>query len=203
MQALKQHQKNSTPSGNQTWQRGLPQKSRYFTGKHPLYMGHFGAVLRQIGLERNQVGLVLEVQSPRLVPTETPIRTSPKKKSLGKFLNVPVLQSSQFYGQSNHVQPSNIVYHFCPTHHLQPSSSSMIWTGLIVQDIQHVLREKGGPWWVAANVKQGGVGTVGTMSGLSWVSLTHSNTECYTGWWFEPLWKILVNWDDYSQYMGK
>ena len=23
------------------------------------------------------------------------------------------------------------------------------------------------------------------------------------GWWFEPLWKILVNWDDYSQYMGK
>ena len=20
-----------------------------------------------------------------------------------------------------------------------------------------------------------------------------------TGWWFEPLWKILVNWDDYSQ----
>ena len=22
------------------------------------------------------------------------------------------------------------------------------------------------------------------------------------GWWFEPLWKILVNWDDYSQYMG-
>ena len=25
----------------------------------------------------------------------------------------------------------------------------------------------------------------------------------YTGWWFEPLWKILVNWDDYSQNMGK
>ena len=24
-----------------------------------------------------------------------------------------------------------------------------------------------------------------------------------TGWWFKPLWKILVNWDDYSQYMGK
>ena len=23
------------------------------------------------------------------------------------------------------------------------------------------------------------------------------------GWWFEPLRKILVNWDDYSQYMGK
>ena len=20
----------------------------------------------------------------------------------------------------------------------------------------------------------------------------------YAGWWFEPLWKILVNWDDYS-----
>ena len=24
-----------------------------------------------------------------------------------------------------------------------------------------------------------------------------------TGWWFEPLWKILVNWDDYSLYVGK
>ena len=24
-----------------------------------------------------------------------------------------------------------------------------------------------------------------------------------TGWWFQPLWKMLVNWDDYSQYMGK
>ena len=24
-----------------------------------------------------------------------------------------------------------------------------------------------------------------------------------TGWWFEPLWKILVSWDYYSQYMGK
>ena len=24
-----------------------------------------------------------------------------------------------------------------------------------------------------------------------------------SGWWFEPQWKILVSWDDYSQYMGK
>ena len=23
------------------------------------------------------------------------------------------------------------------------------------------------------------------------------------GWWFQPLWKILVSWDDYSQYMGE
>ena len=30
-----------------------------------------------------------------------------------------------------------------------------------------------------------------------------STIEIYTGWWFEPLWKIFVNWDDYSQYMGK
>ena len=25
----------------------------------------------------------------------------------------------------------------------------------------------------------------------------------YSGWWFQPLWKIWVNWGDYSQYMGK
>ena len=24
-----------------------------------------------------------------------------------------------------------------------------------------------------------------------------------SGWWFQPLWKILVSWDNYSQYMGK
>ena len=24
-----------------------------------------------------------------------------------------------------------------------------------------------------------------------------------TGWWFQPLWKILVSWDDYSQLNGK
>ena len=24
-----------------------------------------------------------------------------------------------------------------------------------------------------------------------------------SGWWFEPLWKILVSWDDYSQYIWK
>ena len=28
-------------------------------------------------------------------------------------------------------------------------------------------------------------------------------SQNHTGWWFEPLWKILVNWDDYSPYMGK
>ena len=26
---------------------------------------------------------------------------------------------------------------------------------------------------------------------------------CKSGWWFEPLWKIWVTWDDYSQYMEK
>ena len=24
-----------------------------------------------------------------------------------------------------------------------------------------------------------------------------------SGWWFQPLWKMLVSWDDYSQYMEK
>ena len=25
----------------------------------------------------------------------------------------------------------------------------------------------------------------------------------FSGWWFQPLWKILVNWDNYFQYMEK
>ena len=33
---------------------------------------------------------------------------------------------------------------------------------------------------------------------------SYSKIAHLSGWWFEPLWKILwVNWDDYSQYMGK
>ena len=28
-------------------------------------------------------------------------------------------------------------------------------------------------------------------------------TKRSSGWWFQPLWKILVNWDHYSQYMEK
>ena len=31
----------------------------------------------------------------------------------------------------------------------------------------------------------------------------NGKTSPATGWWFEPLWKVLVNWDDYSQYMQK
>ena len=31
--------------------------------------------------------------------------------------------------------------------------------------------------------------------------IAHGNVT--SGWWFELLWKILVNWDDYSQHMGK
>ena len=38
-----------------------------------------------------------------------------------------------------------------------------------------------------------------------WLWLVHANSQIMTiltisGWWFEPLWKILVSWDDYFQY---
>ena len=33
------------------------------------------------------------------------------------------------------------------------------------------------------------------------VNLAGTLITYYTGWWFQPLWKILVSWDDYSQYM--
>ena len=32
---------------------------------------------------------------------------------------------------------------------------------------------------------------------------TMNTLQTNTGWWFEPVWKILVHWDAYSQYMGK
>ena len=36
-------------------------------------------------------------------------------------------------------------------------------------------------------------------------SLSYSSSSflSFSGWWFQPLWKILVNWDDCSQYMEK
>ena len=37
---------------------------------------------------------------------------------------------------------------------------------------------------------------------FSWKN-KYGSTISYTGWWFQPLWKILVSWDDYSQHMGK
>jgi len=37
--------------------------------------------------------------------------------------------------------------------------------------------------------------------------ITESSEDLFVtyipGWWFQPLWKILVSWDDYSQYMEK
>ena len=32
---------------------------------------------------------------------------------------------------------------------------------------------------------------------------TRYSIAIITGWWFHPIPKILVNWDDYPQYMGK
>ena len=31
----------------------------------------------------------------------------------------------------------------------------------------------------------------------------YRNAVCITVWWFQPLWKIFVKWDDYSQHMAK
>ena len=41
----------------------------------------------------------------------------------------------------------------------------------------------------------GGIQLANICINISW--------NIYTGWWFQPLWKILVSWDDYSQYMEK
>ena len=40
---------------------------------------------------------------------------------------------------------------------------------------------------------------------LEWPPYTYTYVSTYylSGWWFEPLWKILVSWDYYSQYMEK
>ena len=44
-----------------------------------------------------------------------------------------------------------------------------------------------------------------TMNTISLVSTcyTHSISCTFKGWWFQPLWKIFVSWDHYSQYMEK
>ena len=37
----------------------------------------------------------------------------------------------------------------------------------------------------------------------NWTGKPLKHIETYSGWWFQPLWKILVSWDYYSQYMDK
>ena len=44
------------------------------------------------------------------------------------------------------------------------------------------------------------------IDGPALVQVPDATKQCKkitSGWWFETLWKILVNWDDYSKYMGK
>ena len=39
---------------------------------------------------------------------------------------------------------------------------------------------------------------------IEWIELLLICTiKNVSGWWFQSLWKIFVNWDDYSQYMNK
>ena len=44
-----------------------------------------------------------------------------------------------------------------------------------------------------------------TTSSLTWATRWEAREHDWlmVSGWFQPLWKILVNWDDYSQYMGK
>ena len=56
-------------------------------------------------------------------------------------------------------------------------------------------------WWILIVVTRNGVikrGKLGTYGNIYLKKHLWSS-----GWWFEPLWKILVSWDHYSQYMGK
>ena len=65
--------------------------------------------------------------------------------------------------------------------------------------------------WTACGVPRGEAGMKFGDPHLTGVESTHNiylfsairwSWIC-TGWWFQPLWKILVSWDYYSQYMEK
>ena len=38
------------------------------------------------------------------------------------------------------------------------------------------------------------------LSAKKWRDPGHGEAT-FSGWWFQPIWKILINWDDYSEYM--
>ena len=59
----------------------------------------------------------------------------------------------------------------------------------------HQQTQVGASWWKMVE-KHGGKAWENPKS-------PQISQEIKTGWWFEPLWNILVNWDDYTQYMGK
>ena len=107
-------------------------------------------------------------------------------------------------------------------HHLQISVGKYIPHGWVMWNIGTFTK----PCFVWATL--GWVGPVGTLwwrfepgikialrNSHGWPTITSGpRPPCFhvvvcfihvhdTGWWFEPVSKILVNWDDYSQYMGK
>ena len=48
-----------------------------------------------------------------------------------------------------------------------------------------------------------GLGNIGgcVMAFLWMTTMACLTSQFYSGWWFQPLWKILVGWDDFSKYM--
>ena len=94
------------------------------------------------------------------------------------------------------ISPSNFVHQFSPFFTIQKGRFQQIS-------------------WVPSPHRVAGLGapSLGTFIGVAsqgffW-GANHWSIEPFeaiwtiTGWWFQLLWKILVNWDDYSQYMEK
>ena len=66
----------------------------------------------------------------------------------------------------------------------------------LVPESPHSLLQRGSLWARCSNHPEPGWPLIGSMPNCK-------ATRIYTGWRFQPLWKILVNWDDYSKHMGK
>ena len=105
------------------------------------------------------------------------------------------------FGKIKHVpnhQPDNFVHWHgpiaCPT-----SLQSTIATWVIGRlDTKKTLRQR--PW--LSSPDHGYIYTGGSW-GPGGCIIQGNHVSTITGWWFQTLRKILVNWDDYSKYMGK
>ena len=83
------------------------------------------------------------------------------------------------------------------------------WQIIIINDhqwssIRHHLPGLPSPNHLFAHVWQEGLSirAAARRRGVIWFSMLIPASN-KTGWWFQHLWNILVNGDDYSQYMGK
>ena len=123
--------------------------------------------------------------------------------TLALFLNLVSRVSSRFFGPQT--WSITLLPILNPSTHLGFPCSFCIFSMLIRSVCFHryfgvsALQSVGERKSKTAYVLGGSIMAMNSLTGDPWSFHTYKYIHINTGWWFQPLWKILVNWDDYFQ----